>query len=218
MIHIQKGPEPPSLTAYRQQPYATYDGYADKDALRAALLRDQGHICAYCMRRIYNDRNKMKIEHWRPQSQLNNEAEKLDYKIMLGVCDGCRGSLDKYTTCDEHRHDAELYVNPLDAGMMETISYDRSGHIKSSVPRIDKDLHEILNLNCEQAPSRLVQNRKAIYQECRKQLYKQQQRGLWSKRTIQQVLVTYSSGDAGRKTPFIGVVQYVLQKTLERAK
>lgn len=61
---------------------------------------------------------------------------------MLGVCDGCKGAKDQYTTCDEHRHGDELYVNPLDRVMMDTISYDRQGHIKSTDQKIDRDLNE----------------------------------------------------------------------------
>ncbi len=33
----------------------------------------------------------MKIEHWKAQSKLETEEEKLDFRFMLGVCDGCRG-------------------------------------------------------------------------------------------------------------------------------
>lgn len=37
MIFIHKGKEPDSLTAYKRQPYASYDGYEEKDELREAL-------------------------------------------------------------------------------------------------------------------------------------------------------------------------------------
>lgn len=66
MIYIRKGTEPRSLTEYRNQPGATYEGYREKDALRDALLEEQGYICAYCMRRI--SKEKMKIEHWKAQN------------------------------------------------------------------------------------------------------------------------------------------------------
>lgn len=65
MIWIQKKEEPPSLTQYKKQPFAYYDGYKNKEELRQALLRDQGYLCAYCMRRIENNRESMKIEHWK---------------------------------------------------------------------------------------------------------------------------------------------------------
>lgn len=218
MIWIQKGAEPLSLTEYRCQPHAYYDGYSHKDELREALLRDQGYICAYCMRRIRNDRNTMKIEHWKAQSSMNTEAAKLDFQIMLGVCDGCRGSKDQVTTCDEHRHESELYVNPQDKAMMDTISYDRNGHIKSSVPQIDDDLNKVLNLNCEQAPSMIVQNRKAIYEECKNQLIKLQKSGKWKASTLQKILRQYEQLDDGKKQEYVGVPVCLIQKYLKNCQ
>lgn len=218
MIFIQKGKEPDSLTAYKRQPYASYDGYAEKDELREALLRDQGYICAYCMRRIENDRNSMKIEHWKAQSQLETEEEKLDFKIMLGVCDGCRGSTDKFTTCDEHRHNAELVVNPLNQSMMASIRYDRNGYIKSTDARVDKDLNRVLNLNCEQALSRIVMNRKNIYRECQKQLMKIQEKGIWKKSTLEKVMRQYYRKKDGRNPEYVGVPLYLIDKYRKRCR
>ena len=216
MIYICKGREPASLTQYRQTEGAYFDGYENKDELRDALLRDQGYLCAYCMRRISNDRFRMKIEHWTPESLLPSDKAALDYKIMLGVCDGCRGDLDKNTTCDEHRHNAEIYVNPLDETMMETIYYTRDGKIYSTNSRISKDLDQILNLNCEQARSRLVLNRKKIYEECKKRLMNFQRNGNWKKGTVQKVMNYYHAEPEGRKREYVGVPLYILKRALNR--
>ena len=218
MIWIQKGPEPASLTQYRCQPHSYYDGYSHKDELREALLRDQGYLCAYCMRRIRNDRDTMKIEHWKAQSKLGTEAEKLDFQIMLGVCDGCRGSKDKYTTCDEHRHESDLHVNPLERSMMETIFYDRDGKIKSDVKQFDDDLNIVLNLNCEQAPSRIVENRKAIYKEFMKQLAELQKTGKWKASTLRKILQQYEQLEDGQKQEYVGVPIYLIQKYLKKCQ
>ncbi len=79
MRAIDKGPEPKALPAYRAVPGATYDGKdftPVKDAIRDAILRDQFHLCCYCLRRISSETQphptkpdvpavvKMKIEHW----------------------------------------------------------------------------------------------------------------------------------------------------------
>lgn len=218
MIWIHKGKEPSSLTLYRCQPNSYYDGYSQKDELREALLRDQGHLCAYCMRRIRNDRNTMKIEHWKAQSTLETEAEKLNYQIMLGVCDGCRGSKDLYTTCDEHRHDMDLHVNPLDRSMMDTIFYDRNGKIKSDVEQYDDELNTVLNLNCEQASSRIVQNRKKVYQECMKRLKRLQNDGKWKKSTLLKILQQYERLEDGKKQEYVGVPIYLIQKYLKKCQ
>lgn len=57
MIYIQKGKEPASLTAYKKQAHAYYDG-CNKDDIRENLLREQGYLCAYCMRRIEKEKNE----------------------------------------------------------------------------------------------------------------------------------------------------------------
>ena len=81
MRAIPKGPEPSSLTAHRQTAHCGYDNYADKDALRDALVTEQGCICCYCMGRIHNGPATMKIEHWRCQSRYR--AEELSYRNLL---------------------------------------------------------------------------------------------------------------------------------------
>ena len=218
MIWIKKGREPSSLERYRQQPYASYDGYPDKEELRAALLRDQGYICAFCMRRIENDHNTMKVEHWKAQSSMEKEVQKLDFRIMLGVCDGCRSEVEyKYTTCDTHRKDAELYVNPLDKRMMDTIKYDRNGYIHSKDNRIEHDLIDTLNLNCEQAPSRIVANRKRIYEECKQRLEALQSRGKWNVSNLQKLLQEYEKLDGGKRKAYSGVALYLIHRYLRKA-
>lgn len=226
MILIIKGSEPTSLTQYKKQAYASYDGLTQevKDDIRDALLRDQKYICAYCMRRITNNRNTTKIEHWVAQSEIETEQGKLDYKIMLAVCDGCRGSRDEYTTCDEHRHNKELYVNPLDEKMIATIYYDRNGFIHSKDSQIDKDLNETLNLNCEAAPSKIVLNRKIIYETCYKKLSEVQSRGQWTKSTLLKVLSLYEPKDrldnsneyVTMEPEYVGVVRYIINKYLQK--
>ena len=63
-----------------------YDNYADKDALRHALVTEQRGICCYCMGRIHNGSATMKIEHWRCQSRYPDEQ--LNYRNLLGACRG----------------------------------------------------------------------------------------------------------------------------------
>lgn len=68
MIFINKNEEPKSLTEYRNQPGAVWDGEnftPIKDQIRLSLLREQRFLCCYCMSRI--DEDTMKIEHWHSQ-------------------------------------------------------------------------------------------------------------------------------------------------------
>lgn len=59
MIRIKKGREPGKLLWYRQQDGASYE-QMDKEVreeLIDQLLREQGHLCAYCMSKIPESRN-----------------------------------------------------------------------------------------------------------------------------------------------------------------
>ena len=76
MIKIKKGREPDKLLRYRQQLGAAYEQMDKevKDDLLARLLQEQGHICAYCMKRIPESRKlpigvaPVTIEHWYPRN------------------------------------------------------------------------------------------------------------------------------------------------------
>ena len=62
MIYIQKKSEPDLLLKYRYQMNARFDDMDSdvKKQLRDSLLKEQGHLCAYCMKRI-NDTKDIKI-------------------------------------------------------------------------------------------------------------------------------------------------------------
>ena len=88
MILIKKKLEPYSLTEYKQTINASFDNLPSeiKDDIRKSLLKEQGYICAYCMKRI-EENSDIKIEHYEAR---NNENE-LAYKNLLAVCKGNEG-------------------------------------------------------------------------------------------------------------------------------
>ncbi|GAB6168828.1 hypothetical protein JCM1393_12880 [Clostridium carnis] len=149
MLLIKKGREPNSLTIYKKQINAYYDG-CNKGDIRQALLKEQGYLCAYCMKRISED--NMKIEHYVTQSS-SDDKEALEYNNMLGVCLGNTDIKTKYEnlTCDSHRGNAQLTVNPFLKASIDLIKYSENGEIYSENSDINKDLNETLNLNCDQA-------------------------------------------------------------------
>ena len=93
----------------------------------------------------------MKIEHWLPESQCS-EFQKLDFRNMLGVCMGNAGQPYSCTTCDSHRKDKMLTINPLDKNLVQQIKYEsHTGKIYSENEQINEDLNDTLNLNYEAA-------------------------------------------------------------------
>jgi uncharacterized protein (TIGR02646 family) len=169
LIEIKKGKEPSELAKYRNLPDATYDnmhgapsGKKDKDGNKIdvysivlnSLIKEQGQLCAYCMKRIPERKGKpfATIEHIVPQSG-SDESKRLDYRNMLAVCSGNRNGSDEEKTCDARRgilpKDRQvLYVNPLEKESLKTIVYDSKGIISSSDSDINNNLNDTLNLNC----------------------------------------------------------------------
>lgn len=158
MRAIAKGAEPASLTRHRLTAHSDYDNYQDKDALRHALVAEQHGLCCYCMGRIRDDRDAMKVEHW--HSQRNHGAEQLVYRNLLGACPGGMDRPPHLQHCDTRKGDRDLGWNPADpAHHIETrIRYEMDGSIRSDDSAFDAELREVLNLNSE----RLKNNRKAV--------------------------------------------------------
>ena len=158
MIVVQKGKEPNSLLAFRKQhPDADYEDMPTnvlKD-VRSQMWEEQGHLCAYCMKKI-DDSRDVRVEHCKPrhpQDEIEHDKKAtLEFKWMLGVCYGNsieKGVKPEDTTCDAHKGNAELTINPFDELSVRKIKYKADGSIYSDDADINKDVAETLNLNCQ---------------------------------------------------------------------
>lgn len=158
MIEIKKSKEPKELLTYRLQEYSSYGDMPHdiKEIVISSLMEEQGHLCAYCMRRIpFKDGHpKVTIEHLQPQNAISDK-EKLNYQNMLAVCLGNRNSTDNNDkSCDAFRgslapHKQTMTVNPLNPNTLRKIRYKNNGIIFSNDPDINSDLNDKLNLNCK---------------------------------------------------------------------
>ena len=147
MRTITKRPEPASLMAHRKTPHSDYENYSDKDALRYALITEQGGICCYCMGRIRNGPTTMKIEHWKSRSRYPNEQ--LNYRNLLGACLGGHGQPVRHQHCDTRKGNNEIKLNPAnsDHSIETRIRYELDGSIGSNEPDFNDHLNDVLNLN-----------------------------------------------------------------------
>ena len=147
------------------------------------LMRDQGHLCAYCMRRIPDTRDvergfsqplEVKIEHWDARSGATCGAfGALDYNNMLAVCSGNQNGPThgkSKLTCDAKRGDRTLTVNPTDASTLSTIFYTEDGIIKATDPVIYDDLDILLNLNCTKDAVLLPTERKMVLEAIQEEI------------------------------------------------
>lgn len=158
MRTIQKGPEPATLTQHRQQPHANYDNYADKAALRQALVAEQRGLCCYCQSRIRPTPEGMKIEHW--QCQADHPGRQLDFRNLHGACLGGHSQPEREQHCDTRKGNNGLCFSVCDSAhpIERQIRFLGDGKISADDVAIDECINAVLNLNLP----RLVSNRKAV--------------------------------------------------------
>ncbi len=212
MRAIEKGTEPPRLKLYRLQVGAVYDGplfTIVKDQIREYLLKEQGHLCAYCMQRI--QAKSMKVEHWHCQD--NYSTEQLIYRNMLGVCKGNEGQSPANQTCDTRKGNSDLLFNPAASThrVQLRIRYDGYGKISSDNITFDAQLNSILNLNW----TRQEKNRKSVWSAVTDVLSRTQ--GACSRPQIQQLITKWSTADSdGMMKEYCDVAIYYLAKKLNK--
>jgi uncharacterized protein (TIGR02646 family) len=205
---ITKGAEPASLTAHRQTEYCGYDNYAEKGELRHALVTEQLGLCCYCLGRIRNSADTMKIEHWR--SQAHHEAQQLNYRNLLGACLGGHGQPGHLQHCDTKKADGELQWNPADPDHhIETrIRYGLDGSIHADDAVFNGQLNDLLNLNLPI----IKNNRKGVLSALL---------DWWSvekpvpRERIERAINERSNG-AGELTPYCQIAVWWLQQKLAR--
>ena len=125
------------------------------------------------MRYIKKPRD-VRIEHYYPRHSTQGDYSKedtLDYKKMLGVCYGnsmWENVKKENLTCDAHRGNEWLTINPYDANSIRKIRYTSDGYITSDDAEIKKDVEVTLNLNCKM--SSLPENRKAVLIQAKRKI------------------------------------------------
>ena len=182
-----------------------------KAALRESLLDDQGYLCAYCMRRV-SDAAHARLEHVYPQSRSLREGhpeQTIDYGNMLAACDGGSGRPASEQTCDVHKGDKLISINPFSQDDIDTIRYRRDGTICSTNPAFDRDLCETLNLNCE--ASYLPQNRERVLAELQNTIERANPKTREAKRAFAKRMLS-SIRSVPKKEPYVGAAIYQLER------
>ncbi|MCR5836179.1 MAG: TIGR02646 family protein [Lachnospiraceae bacterium] len=212
MLLINKGKPPNSLISYRKEKYAYFDG-CNKEDIRQALLKEQGNLCAYCMRRI--DITNMKIEHWYPENLMDDNGC-LEYNNMLACCVGHNeGDSGKYDTCDTHKKDTVIYIDPRNSEHINQIQYrSKDGTIYSDNDCFNKDLDIVLNLNSE--THYLKQNRKEALDSFKQFMIKRKISGQWNENMLKKVLNEYDTKDEnGERKEYSGIILWYIKRKLK---
>ena len=217
MIVVKRGKEPNSLLEFRKKnPDADYEDMPSsvRADVREQMWNEQKHLCAYCMRRI-DSPSVVRIEHCRPRHPkdevVHDKNATLDFRWMLGVCYGVK---DEDMTCDAHRKNKELTINPFDEVSVRKIKYKADGSIYSEDAEINKDVTDTLNLNC-QALS-LPQTRKKVLSEAQKRIV-QKCAGKSQDAYVHELERTYTSLVQERNlTPYCGIIISWLEGKLKK--
>lgn len=209
MKYIEKklSNEPKSLKETRSTPGLTYDD-CNKADIRKQLVKEQGGLCAYCMRRIKESNTG--IEHYDAQS--NDAQKQMNYMNMLGVCRVSEGQPKHKQHCDKSRGNQVLTINPLDKNCEKLIQYATDGLIFSENPIINRDLDVVLNLNIE----RLMDNRAAAIDIAKQSLLQKNKKNTWSKREVLAELKRWQSRENGKYKIFCQVAIFYLENKLAR--
>ena len=197
-----------------------------KSEARESLMKEQGHLCAYCMRRIPDQRitphdvdlSDIYIEHVKSRSDNSIPGYMaLEYNNLLAVCSGNEKAPEtngrrkkRFLTCDKKRGNAELTINPLDAKTIETIYYSANGEILSTDEKISKDINIFLNLNCNSDAVTLPQNRKEVLDEVQ---YAVTTSGKDILDSCREHLKIFEE-ETDPKTPYIGIAIWWLKSTI----
>ena len=224
MLYILKQTEPPELTALRKTRIAedfenlqvtrkaNYDDLKDdiRKKVRAELLKEQGYLCAYCMRPI----DDVRIEHQQPQADFP-ELD-LQYSNFLGVCVGFYHENENTHAdhqkphCEKVRGNIPLKINPLDVETIAQLKYTSNGRLISDDETIYKDVDKTLNLNLETLRLRRLKVLDGVkkglslrYKTISADIYAQQ-------------IEKYSNFKDGKREKYCGIILYYLEKELEK--
>ncbi|WP_300622271.1 hypothetical protein [uncultured Fusobacterium sp.] len=206
MILIKKKRIPSSLVEYKRTINASFDNLPRevKDRLRTSLLKEQGYICAYCMKKLEDDSSKVKIEHY----VARNKENELEYKNLLAVCKGNEGESFEKQTCDTRKGNKEIKINPQVNSDILTIRYTSNGEIKSNNSDYQRDFDETLNLNDIFG---LVESRKEALNSLKRKLSKSKTH--LTEDTIRRIYLRYSEAEI--KEAYVGILLWYLQKKMK---
>lgn len=136
---------------------------------------------------------------------------------MLAVCSGNKNMAGKFEnlTCDQHRRNESLTVDPLNPVSVGKINYKTDGTICSDDAEIEKDLNITLNLNCP--ASYLKENRKAALDCVKRELYNSFPVKRAPKHHLERMLAQFQSKTNGQYIEFVGAVIWYLKRQIDRA-
>jgi uncharacterized protein (TIGR02646 family) len=211
MIRINKGNEPIEWTKYCATAGVDYQRTPE---LALALLREQGFICAYCMRKIPTTVAEKWInsvvEHIKCRTKYGHL--KLIYTNMV-IC--CPGRINSEAHCDDSKGDLDITFNLFKPLLEQSIKYlSKNGSIYSTNAIWNNEINNIIKLN----NNLLRKNRLKALEGVQQLLEKEN----WRPAVISTQLEYWSSlhldttDNEMKRIEYCGIIIWYLQKTLRR--
>jgi uncharacterized protein (TIGR02646 family) len=213
MRKVDKKQEPLCLQAHRAQQDAVYENLPSgcPEAIRQALVLEQGSLCAFCMCRIKPVAGSMKIAHRYPREAPNGREGKRDlqWKNLLGACMGGEGKPANLHTCDTKQGSTIIALDPTEEPHMAQITYSTTGKVQSRNLDHQKEIDDVLNLNCKP-----LINARASTLEGLLQAWEMRKPGAWTKPYVERTLQSLGAGT--ELLPFVGIAEDYLRRRLAR--
>jgi uncharacterized protein (TIGR02646 family) len=206
---VKKSPaEPALLLEYRKASGAYFDGFPHKAVLRKQIVKDQGALCCYCMRRINEAHNQMKIEHYLCKDRYKDKE--LIWSNLLGACMGGEGEPESLQTCDTRKDNADLSIDPRIPNHLDFLRYLGDGTISSrGNDDFNFDISKTLNLNTDRLKQWRNEALKGFIDGVKKRLGS---KGTWSPEKIQFELDRIASKEP--LPEFSGMFEWWLKKKI----
>lgn len=208
MRKIEKNAEPREWTKYRLTPGVDYQAIRE---LRDSLLKEQGYICAYCMRRIptkdENSNETSRIDHI--LCRTKHDELKLVYQNMV-IC--CPGAIDNDFHCDKLKGEDDITFNLFHDSFISTISYKtKDGKMKSSNTEFNSEIDNLLNLN---HPLLRKNRQQTLFGAIQ---FLNRKKKAWRKSEVQKLLASWNNKDKdGQFKPYCGIITWYLNKKISQ--
>ena len=211
MRYIKKGREPHAWTEHCTTPGVTYEAIPE---LRLALAKEQGYICAFCMRRVHvgNDGKQVvgkpvtRIAHL--HAQANDDSKQLEYRNLVLACAG-KDTQTEETCCDLHQESENVTIPLFNAEQMLQVRISGDGRLLFNEKKHQHEIDSVLNLNC----NKLLRNRKNVIDGTIATLGKTK----WTSQQLRQKIDKLSSIDGeGKLKEYCEVPITYLRKKLKQ--
>lgn len=183
------------------------DGINRRRYLREALIKEQGEICCYCMKKI--DVDSSHIEHFLPKEQFQDID--LSYNNLFASCNG-EGSNVIYDEYCGHRKDnwwREEMISPTDIEVEKVFKYTSNGKISSVNGRITSYIAQEMIHNLGLDSYHLERGRREAIETS--EVFDDVD---YSEEEIRNLIDYYSNKDNGTYVPFCKAIVDCLEEML----